>query len=130
MAVFPYIKPANRSFNPGDYPQQRYRTLSGAVWKRSFGNTRVGMTLDLTFRAIGDDKTKLILDHYELSAGTLGRFPIHENYLYAGMTTDLRSSVRIPSNSLWAYAEPSDVESVYRYLSDVTVKLVGEIKYA
>lgn len=130
MAVFPYIKPASRSYSPGDYPQQRYRTLSGAVWKRSFGNTRTGMTLRLEFRAIGDDKAKQILDHYELAAGTLERFTIAEDYLYAGMTPELRSSARIPSNSLWAYAEPPEVESVYRFLSNVTVSLAGEIKYA
>lgn len=130
MAIFPYVKPSGRVYNPGDYPQRRYRTLSGAVWKRSFGNTRVGMTLSLEFQNIKDEVAARILNHYEGQAGTLERFPISEDYIYAGMGVELRPAARIPSNALWAYASPPEVRSVHRGISTVSVELVGEVKYA
>lgn len=128
MATFPNIKPAARSYNPGDYAQQRYRTLSGAVWKRSFSDTRTGMTLSLEFSNIPDTSAQQILAHYEEQGGTLYRFALPGN-VYAGMSSALQASVKIPANSLWAYAEPPEVQSVQRGTNTVRVSLVGEVKY-
>ena len=128
MATFPAIKPSSRSFNPGDYPTQRYRTMSGATWKRNFGSTRVGMELNLEFLNISDSKTVAILQHYNGEGGTLKRFAVPQQ-LWAGMSPELKELANVPANVLWAYAEPPDVESVFIGINKVRVKLVGEAAY-
>ena len=128
MATFPAIKPSSRSFNPGDYPTQRYRTMSGATWKRNFGSTRVGMALNLEFLNIPDEKTAAILQHYNGEGGTINRFPV-PGEIWAGMSTALEGLANVPANVQWAYAEPPDVESVFIGISKVRVKLVGEAAY-
>ena len=128
MAYFPAIKPSSRSFNSGDYPTKRYRTMSGATWKRNFGSTRVGMELNLEFLNIPDEKTAAILQHYNGEGGTLRNFRVPAE-IWAGMSTELMGLAVLPFNVNWAYAEPPDVESVFIGISKVRVKLVGEAAY-
>jgi hypothetical protein len=82
--AFPSIKPTTRSFSLGDYPSKTYRSLSGAIFKRAFGNRQTGYTLDLTFRNIGDTSelrthsgtAKEIMDHYTDVDGTFKSFTL------------------------------------------------------
>lgn len=129
MANFPSLVPTSRSFDPGDYPQQRYQTLSGAVWKRSFSSVRVGMTLQLEFANITDDNAALIINHYRNQAGTLTGFNIPEAATYGGMSSNLISAVDVSTSIEWAYAGPPSVTSVVPGISTVSVSLVGEVKY-
>jgi hypothetical protein len=129
MADFPSLVPSSRSFNPGDYPTRRYQTLNGTVWKRSFGNVRVGMTIEMQFANISDDKAALIWNHYRSEAGTLSRFDINPAFVFGGASTGLRQAASIDPSVRWAYAEPPRVDSVFPGISTVNVTLVGEIDF-
>lgn len=132
--AFPNIKPTTRSFTMGDYPSKTYRSLSGTIFKRAFGNKQTGYTLDLTFRNIGDTSelrtrsgtAKQIIDHYNDVDGTFSSFTLPAR-VFEGMDNDFRDLIRSPSNVKWRYAEPPQVQSVKSGVSTVTVNLVGEL---
>ena len=119
----------------GDIPSTTYTSLSGAVFRRAYGNKKTGYTLDLTFENIGDDtelrihsgSTKEILDHYELANGTYKSFAL-TNRTFSGMGAGVRSKIKAPSNVKWRYSSPPEVRAVYNNISTVTVKLIAEIE--
>ena len=73
MANFPPVKPTSRSFKPGVYPQKAYRSLNGAVVKRTYGNKPYGATLDLSFDNIPDASAVAIVDHYRTQTAANSR---------------------------------------------------------
>ena len=132
--AFPNIKPTTRNFTMGDYPSKTYRSLSGTIFKRAFGNKQTGYTLNLTFRNIGDTSelrslsgtAKQIIDHYNDVDGTFSSFTLPAR-VFEGMDTTFRDLIRSPSNVKWRYAEPPQVQSVKSGVSTVIVNLVGEL---
>lgn len=136
--TFPPIVPTTRSFTMGDYPSTTYRSLSGATFRRSFGNKQTGYKLDLTFKNIGDSengKGELlknsgtadeILKHYQDVSGTFDSFKL-PNRIFKGMDEDLKGFIKEPSNISWRYAAPPEVQSVRPSMSTVTVRLAGEL---
>jgi len=132
---FPHIVPTTRSFVMGDYPSKTYRSLSGTIFKRSFGNKQTGYTLELTFKNIGDDQelrsysgtATQILNHYENVYGTFEGFVLPD-FVFRGMSDSLEGVIQSPSNIMWRYAAPPKVQSVYQNISTVTIKLTGELE--
>lgn len=132
--AFPNIKPTTRSFKMGDYPSKTYRSLSGVIFKRAFGNRQTGYTLDLTFKNVGDAAelrthagfAKQIIDHYNDVDGTFSSFTLPAR-VFEGMDNDFRDLIRNPADINWRYAESPKVDSVKANMSTVTVKLVGEL---
>lgn len=129
MATFPSIRPTARTYSPGQFPTKTYRGLSGATVKRIFGNRSFGHAIEMQFTNITDATTKQILDHYYGEYGNYQRFNLPDN-VFSGMSSSLKSSVQAPSNILWEYAEPPQVESVFNGRSTVTVRLIGELNYS
>lgn len=136
-AAFPHIVPTTRSFTMGDYPSTTYRSLSGTVFKRSFGNKQTGYRLDMTFKNIGDSSdtgelksnsgtAKQILDHYEDVNGTFKGFALPD-FVFRGMDDSLEGVIQAPSGISWRYAAPPKVQSVKANVSTVTVRLIGEL---
>lgn len=131
---FPSMRPTTRKFTMGDYPSKTYTSLSGAIFKRAFGNKATGYTMDLTYKNIGDTAevrplsgtAKQILDHYNSVDGTFDKFSLPDR-MFAGMDDSLESLIQAPSNISWRYASPPEVQSVQAGISTVTVKLIGEI---
>lgn len=135
MAVkFPSIVPTTRSFTMGDYPSTTYRSLSGTIFKRNFGNKQTGYKLDMTFKNIGDaaqikadsGTAKQILDHYEEVNGTFKGFKVPKE-VFQGMDDSLEGLIKAPSGISWRYAAPPKVQSVKPSVSTVTVRLIGEL---
>ena len=134
-ANFPEIKPTSRRFRMGDIPSTTYTSLSGAVFRRAYGNKKTGYTLDLTFENISDTTelrtnsgtTNAILNHYESVNGTFKSFSL-TNTTFSGMGTGVRSRIKAPSNVKWRYSSPPEVRAVYNNISTVTVKLIAEIE--
>lgn len=120
------IVPTTRSFTLGDYPTKTYRSLSGVIFKRAFGNKQTGYTLDLTFKNAKDAVAVKISQHYVDVDGTYGGFKM-ENKTFKGMDESLRALVKAPSGIKWRYAEPPKVQSIQPGFSTITVKLVGEL---
>jgi hypothetical protein len=128
MTAFPSIRPTGRSYTPGQFPTKIYRGLSGATVKRIFGNRSFGHSIELEFTNITDANVRLILDHYYARGGNYTRFAL-PNEIFSGMSTSLRAVVQAPTNILWEYAQPPQVESVFNGRSTVTVSLIGELDY-
>jgi hypothetical protein len=126
MADFPALKPSARSFQLGQYPIKVYRAMSGATVRRSFGSRPYGYTLDLEFRNVPDATVDLIIDHYNgQGGGTIG-FNV-PGVVFVGYSTTVISKVGTPAGIEWLYAEPPSVTSVIRDISNITVRLVGEL---
>ena len=143
-ALFPKMVPTTRSFTVGDYPSKTYRSLSGVIFKRAFGNRKTGYTLDMTFKNIGDVAelrknagfAKDIIDHYISVDGTFKSFKVPFAVfkgLYDGIgfsalrESAIDAAIKSPSDISWRYAEPPKVQSVKANMSTVTVKLIGEL---
>ena len=89
---FPNIVPSSRKFTMGDYPSVTYRSLSGTIFKRSFGNKQTGYSLDLVFKNIGDNSQlkndsgtlQTLMRHYNAVDGTLESFSLPRK-VFSGM---------------------------------------------
>lgn len=132
MAAFPKIKPTQRSFTLGDFPVKIYRSLSGKVLRRSFGNKPFGATIDLVFENIPESTAKQIYDHYYGQQGTLLGFTLPAE-VYAGLSSSelgqLFTQGGPNANTLeWLYSQSPEMESVYKGITTVSVSLVAEFK--
>jgi hypothetical protein len=128
MATFPSITPTGRSFRPGVYPQKMYRALSGAVVKRTYGNSPYGAQLDLEFDSISDATVVTLLDHYRSQTAANRRFTLSTN-VTAGMSSTLATRANASIDGLrWEYANPPEVQSVRPGFNNVRISLVGEIR--
>lgn len=133
------IKPSSRRFTIGDYPTKTFRSLSGAIVKRSFGNKASGYRLELTFENVGQPVVVAIYDHYHGQKGVTNGFSIpaslfsgydqDQNVLPNNGQYDNRIIGRIKDNPgiTWFYEQAPEVESVTLALSNVTISLIGEL---
>ncbi len=127
MARFPSLKPTSRNYTAGDYPSKEYRSLSGVVAKRSFGNRSTGYKLEVEFANISQSDLRSILAHYEGEKGTLTSFSLPTT-LTAGYGTAASNDLLSPNNAIrWFYAGPPEIQSVLRDLSTVRVQFIGEL---
>jgi hypothetical protein len=128
MATFPAYAPTKRQFNPGTYPQRSYRSLSGVVAKRTFGDRPTGATLSLDFENIADDKVVAILNHYRSQTAVNQRFKVTATTM-AGLNSNLTALADGSADNLrWEYNQPPAVESIRPGVSRVRVQLLGEIR--
>ena len=150
---FPNIVPSARRFTMGDYPSVTYRSLSGTIFKRSFGNKQTGYKLDLEFKNIGDESNLkndsgtllLLMRHYNAVDGTLQFFALPRKVFSGLFKLDTRRDslqeidtkdkfIRqiIPHEKdddiKWRYASPPQVTSVRFGISTVSVSLIGELQ--
>ena len=129
MSTFPALKPSSRSYSPGQLPIRQYRTLSGAVWKRAFSNTRSGHAISLEFANLPDAKAEQIVAHYDSMGGSFYRFTL-PGEIFAGMSSGLTSRMQAPANVEWAYASEPQLQSVHPGVTTVKVELIGEVTAA
>lgn len=132
MAQFPKLKPTKRSFTLGNFPVKTYRSVSGKTLRRSFGNKPYGSTIDLVFENISEANAKLIYDHYYAQQGTFVGFTLPAE-LYAGLSASQLGQLFTQggpnADTLeWLYSETPEMESVYKGITTVSVKLVAEFK--
>lgn len=128
MAAFPSFAPTSRSFTPGIYPQRSYRSLSGVVTKRTFGNAPSQSTLDLTFDNVVDSTATAIINHYRDQTAKNKRFQLSAvttNGMDAGLISIADGTI---DNLRFEYKDPPSVQSVRPGRSSVNVSLVGEIR--
>ena len=143
MANFPAVKPTRRSFALGEYPTKTYRSLSGKTVRRSFGNRPYSATLELVFENVSEETMGLIYNHYHGQLGTTTGFALSDEVM-AGLSSSGSASRQLKAgdpflvlqqlgigsgaaNTMnWFYSEAPQIESTYRDLSTVSVKLISE----
>ena len=123
---FPALIPSTRAFSPGSLPIRTYRTLSGAIWKRAFSDTRSGHNLTLEFTNIPDSQADQIVAHYEAMGGPFYRFTLPGS-IFAGMDPTMAARIQSPTRVQWAYSKEPQVASIFPGVSTVSVELVSEI---
>jgi hypothetical protein len=137
MAAFPRrtfgttgneIVPTSRNFTFGDFPVKEYRSISGFVAKRVFGNRAFNYRLQLTFANVKQDVVAAIFDHYQGQGGTLEGFSIPNN-LFSGYNDTIRSRMKDPRGVEWFYEASPEVESISTALSTISVSFVGQLSY-
>lgn len=145
MANFPALKPTRRNFTLGEYPTKIYRSLSGKTVRRSFGNRPYGATLELVYENAKEDVLTAIYGHYHGQLGNSIGFALSDAVL-AGLTASSNTTRQLKagapylilqqlgigsgsaSDMLWFYDEAPQVESTYRNLSTISVKLSSEFR--
>ena len=120
---FPNIKPASRSFTPGDFPSKSYKSQSGVETRILYGSRRTAGELSLSFDNITTANAELFIGHYDEAKGTYGTFSLPTN-TYAGTTGTLLNP---GAGNQWRYAEPPQITSVINGYSTVQVKLVAAL---
>lgn len=128
MATFPSYVPTGRRFTPGTYPQKSYRSLSGAVVKRMYGNSPYGASLELTFDNIPDATAAVIINHYRNETALNRRFKVDATTMGGVGSTLLGLADGSTDNLRWEYSKPPEVQSVRPGISSLAVMLVGEIR--
>jgi len=131
MSNFPSVTPTSRRYTPGTYPQKTYRSLSGIVARRTYGNSPYGARLDLEFKNISDTTVTTLLNHYHAQTTANRRFrlstPITAG-MNTGLSTEVQSLTADRGNLRWEYAQPPQIESVRPGVSNVSITLSGEIR--
>jgi hypothetical protein len=123
---FPELKPTRRAFKLGAFPVKVYRSLSGATVRRAFGNRATGYELQLDYQNVDDATTAALLGHYTDTSGGFEGFTVPD-VIFAGMNTTVKGYIQAPAGVQWQYAEPPGVQAVYKGLSNVNVRLIGEL---
>lgn len=131
MTAFPSYTPTSRRFTPGVYPQKTYRSLSGIVARRTFGNSPYGAKLELEYSNVPDATVNALLDHYHSQTASNRRFRLSAN-ITAGMSTAVAGEVTgltaDRGNLRWEYEQPPQVESIRPGIYRINVSLLGEIR--
>lgn len=112
--------------------------------RRSFGNRPYGAMLELSFENVKEDILQAIYNHYHGQQGTLEGFVLPDavwaglpsgtlqNQLKQGEPFLLLQAAGIgdgKGNAMeWTYVESPQVESVFRNLSTISIKLSCEFK--
>ncbi len=136
MADFPTLKPSSRTVDLGDWPQQKIRAQSGEETRILYGTKKTGMTLNLTYQNILDDKADDFLKHYDDMKGTYTTFALKDETSagYGGRYTAAQAaggtaSVKLFKSSdygnAWRYAGPPQFTQTAVGRSTVQVKLVA-----
>ena len=121
--AFPPLAPTSRNFNPGDYPIRQFRSQSGAEVRILYGDSRTGMTLELSYDNISDANAEAFLTHYNDVKGTYNTFTI-PTAVKTGWT-GTASAIDVSGVNAWRYSEAPGITAVRPGRSSVRVQLVG-----
>ena len=126
---FPDIKPASRSYIPGDYPQTVFTAQNGAVTTLRYGNQKINARLTLGFSNITDSQVLQILDFYQ-EVNSDYDFIFFSNAELAGVTDTLlkqniRERIGTSVKLRYRFETPPVVTSVQPNRSNVQCKFVG-----
>lgn len=121
--AFPALAPTSRNFNPGDYPIRQFRSQSGAEVRILYGDSRTGMTLELSYDNISDANAELFLQHYSDTKGTYDTFTLPDEAKTGWSGSS--GAIDVSGVNAWRYAEPPAVTAIRPGRSSVRVQLVG-----
>lgn len=122
--AFPNLTPSKRSFDPGDFPVQKFRSQSGEETRVLFGSKRTNMKMSLTYRNITDSEAESFLDHYHDMKGTYTTFTI-EAETKAGWEGNGDAIGAGEWDNAFRYAAPPRLTQVAPGVSHMHVSLIG-----
>tara|TARA_R100000149_G_C5868543_1_gene132848 strand:+ start:107 stop:523 length:417 start_codon:yes stop_codon:yes gene_type:complete len=127
---FPNIKPASRSYTPGEYPQAVFTAQNGAITTVRYGNKKTNARLTLGFTNITDTEVVEILNFYEEVNSDYDFIFFGSVHSLAGVTSvDLQRNMREKFGTSvklrYRFETPPVVTSVQPNRSNVQCKFVG-----
>ena len=125
--LFPSIKPSERTYSPGEYPQTTFEAQNGAKSVIRYGNKRVNAQLSLSFNNITDAQASDILANYKEVNSDWDYVVFNQGSGLTGIkSTDLENYVNEVSSGLrWRFSGPPKVTSVQPGISNVSCSFVG-----
>ena len=122
--AFPTLAPSARNYVPGDWAQQKYRSMSGSEVRIRYGDKRTDATLSLQYQNIADTDAELFLADYNANYGTYKSFTLPPEVL-----TGWGGANYVPDTGAmkFRYSGPPQLQAVRPGLSSVSVELVGVI---
>ena len=119
--AFPALTPTGRQFTPGDFPNKRFNSQSGAEVRILYGSRRTNASLSLSFANVSDANVESFLDDYSDQLGTFRTFTL-PSAVFNGWT-GTASKIDAPPGTKWRYDSEPQIQSVRPGISTVTVKL-------
>ena len=124
------VVPSGRSFKPGNYAQQSFRSMNGVETRLLYGDKLIGTELKLTYRNITDAQAGEFIDHYVSLKGTF------ETFIFSVVNTKAKAGWGSEGKYLaphmgtdpsihWRYKDAPAVTNVFPGYSDVEITLVG-----
>lgn len=127
--AFPALIPAQRSYNPGMFPDVLFTAQNGAVTRMRYGNQRSASQLTLSFDNINDYSASLILAHYAAVMGSDEYAIFTSSNVAAGVSADLVPWITETNSALrWKYSQAPVITSITLGLSTVSCEFVGELR--
>lgn len=122
--AFPTLSPTGRTYTPGDWAQERYKTMSGSETRIRYGDKRTEAKLGLEYKNISDTDAEAFLADYNANYGTFKSFTLPVEVLSGW---DGANYVPNTDAMKYRYEGPPQLKAVRPGISSVTVKLVGVI---
>ena len=119
--AFPSLTPTGRQFTPGDFPNKRFNSQSGAEVRILYGSRRVNAVLSLSYANVTDANAESFLDDYSDQLGTFRTFTL-PSAVFEGWS-GTASTLDAPSGTKWRYDAEPQVQAVRPGISSVTVSL-------
>lgn len=134
--AFPTSVPTSRSFSPGNWPIKTFRSQNGIETRILYGDKRIGLTLNLSYKNVADSVATEFLNHYYSDdvKGTYKTFDIAtetlNGYLDGTNNRNVLEADHSTATNKWRYSGPPQVTSVKPGRSTVTVNLVGVLDHS
>ena len=115
--------PSALTYVPPSYPVKQYRSQSGATYRMLFGDRSSGARLDLEF-LLSTVQARFWMESYERARGEFEEVVVASVH-WAG-DDEVRGSV--PPHIRWHFAEPPQLERVFKDRVRLRVTLTGDLE--
>ena len=125
--TYPTLVPTERSFELGDWPAKKFRSMNGTEVRILYGTSETEAKLSLGYSNITDLQASEFVTHYRSLQGTYQRFALSQEVYsgWQGATTEGPDQVVRPRNARWRYESPPRISSVRPGVSSVQVSLIA-----
>lgn len=120
---FPSLRPTQRAYRPGKYPQTFFESINGSTSIVQFGSVAFNSELTLRFDNIQDTWAEQIIDKYEQANGTWD-YVLFQSGVLDCVGSAMRN--RMQEGILkWRFKEPPTVNYKFRDLCDVSCSFIA-----
>ena len=120
---FPSLRPTQRAYTPGKYPQTFFESINGATSIVQFSGVAYNSELTLRFDNIEDTSAEQIIETYEQANGNWDYVNFQSGVMDCvgtAMATRMKEGVL-----KWRFARPPSVSYKFRNRCDVSCSFIG-----
>ena len=125
--AFPPIRPSQRTYKAGRFPEERFQAQNGVVTRIRYGARRVESELALVFENIRDFRAAEILELWRNSQSANDWIVFAVENVTAGLASELVPWISEETSGIrWRFAESPEVESVRPGRSTLRCRFIGD----